>query len=274
MKTVFSSNYDLAHVYAQRMQHEGRANSMFFEGDKIYSYGYHYELARFIDDKTILINNRGYSSSTGKHIGIVSGATSQYKQFYTMSCDIELVYNQIIELKDKLSKARKPEIYIKDILSLWTSLNEYINYTKKKVKKNTQYKEIKSIVNALNEDSGNYTEKLAELAKKRAKQQKAKERKELKIKLEKFFNYEIDSFRVSNEDYLRISKDGQFIETSQRVKVEINKAAALYKLIKAGKDIKGYTIDYYTVIGLNGVLRIGCHNINRDNMTKIGEQII
>ena len=74
MKTVFD-NYDCVHTFAQRTQNEGRTsnNNIFFEGDKIYSYGYHYELGRFLDDKTILINDKGYSVSTGKHIRFISG---------------------------------------------------------------------------------------------------------------------------------------------------------------------------------------------------------
>ena len=45
-------------------------------------------------------------------------------------------------------------------------------------------------------------------------------------------------------------------------------------MIKAGKDIKGYKIDKYTVISINGTLKIGCHNINRANVTEVGEQLL
>ena len=81
MKTIFS-NSDLVHTFAQQTQQEGRTpnNGMFFYNQKIYSYGYHYLLGEFLDSETILINNSGYSVSTGKHISLVSNATRQYKQ--------------------------------------------------------------------------------------------------------------------------------------------------------------------------------------------------
>ena len=42
-------------------------------------------------------------------------------------------------------------------------------------------------------------------------------------------------------------------------------------MIKAGKDIKGHKIDGYTVIGLNGVLTIGCHKIERKEIDRFAK---
>jgi hypothetical protein len=50
MKTVFSNAQDCVHAFAQRQTPQGRSGNVFFYGDKIYSYGYHYLLAEFIDD--------------------------------------------------------------------------------------------------------------------------------------------------------------------------------------------------------------------------------
>jgi hypothetical protein len=288
MKRVFSKSADVIHCFAQQMQNEGRnsSSSVFFEtsynsytkayGTKLYSYGHHYLLAEFLDANTIFINDDGYSVTTSKHISEVSYGTRQYKQFFKSKSDLETVYNTVISCKNKLARARKPELYINTILQLWESLNEFLVHTKaKKYKSNSMYKEIKKIVSLLNEDVDTYKEKLKELAIKKAKADKLKAKKELKINLEKFFNYEIDFFRINNsDDYLRISKDGNFIETSQSVKVDLQEAKILYKLIKAGKDIKGHKIGYYTVISINGTLKIGCHNINTKNMHEIGEKIL
>ena len=54
MKTVFT-NTDTIHTFAQQTQYEGRnsTNTIFFEGNKIYSYGYHYLLGEFLDRNTI-----------------------------------------------------------------------------------------------------------------------------------------------------------------------------------------------------------------------------
>ncbi len=69
MKTVFT-NSQLAHVWAQLSQPNGRSGSMFFEGAKLYSYGLHYLLAQVHTVKGrrfALINETRYSNTTCKH---------------------------------------------------------------------------------------------------------------------------------------------------------------------------------------------------------------
>ncbi len=200
MKTVFSNAHDVIHVFAQRNQSHGRSSNVFFYGDKIYSYGYHYLLGEFIDDKTIVIDNKGYSSTTNKHICWVTGATRQYKQFFTRSCDIHHVHRQVLSLNDKLATARKPENYINQILSLWDSLNEYIKYTKNKnTPKDDRYKEIKRIVKAIQSQPQEYQQKLAEAKKKQELAKQRKEAKQIKDTLSKFYNYEVHTFRIGEK---------------------------------------------------------------------------
>lgn len=275
MKTVFSSAHDVIHAFAQRNQSQGRSSSVFFYNDKIYSYGYHYLLGEFIDDKTIVIDNRGYSNTTSKHIHWIIGATRQYKQFFTMSCDIYHVHRQVLSLKDKLAKAKKPEKYINEMLSLWVSLNEFIKYTKNKnTPKDDRYKEIKRIVKAIQSQPQEYQQKLAEVKKKQELAKKRKEEKQIKDTLSKWYNYEVHTFRIGEKDYLRISQDGNNVETSQHVKVSIDEARTLYQLICKGIDIQGHRISNYIVNSINGTLKIGCHNINMESVHKVGKQII
>ena len=275
MKTVFSNAQDCVHAFAQRQQPQGRSGNVFFYGDKIYSYGYHYLLAEFIDDKTILINDSGYSSTTSKHISYVTGGTRQYKQFFTTRCEIGLVYSQVLSLQGKLANARKPENYINRILSLWDSLNEYVKHIKSKnIPKDTRYKAIKAIVKHLNVDSVQYQQKLADAKKKDEAAKKRKEAKQIKESLTKWYKYEIDSFRVGDTDYLRLSQDGSTVETSQYVKVSTDEARTLYKAICNGVDIKGHRISNYIVNSINGRLKIGCHNIDMDSVHKVGKQLI
>jgi len=54
----------------------GQGSNLFFEGDVIYSYGYHFPIARKVDgsDMRILFTTRGYSPTTGKQMGqVMSG---------------------------------------------------------------------------------------------------------------------------------------------------------------------------------------------------------
>ena len=134
MKTVFS-NSELVHVYAQQSQEHGRSNSMFFEYAEIYSYGRHYLLGEFKDRETILINDTGYSNATAKHIGLLTSATTQYKQFFVTRTNSDIVFPEIKSLFYSLPKARTRKIQIlNDIKALWKDFNEYLDYLNVKEK--------------------------------------------------------------------------------------------------------------------------------------------
>jgi len=273
MKTVFD-NYDCVHTFAQRTQDKGRTsnNNIFFEGDKIYSYGYHYELGRFLDDKTILINDKGYSASTGKHIRLLIGATSQYKQYYKTKTDIDIVYREIMYLKKKLAKARKPQMYISEIYSLWNCLNEYINDRKRNaLRKHKEYKELLKFVDSLQDETS--IEDLRNWAKEEARKKKDKEQKQLTENLAKFREYKTDYFRIGGKDYLRLSKCAQFVETSQGVKIDAEEAKRYLKLLKSGAIMRGAKIGNYTTISFDKLLRIGCHNISKEEVQYIDDHL-
>ena len=87
MKKVFSSHNEAAHIWASQSQNEGRAGNIEFEGQTIYSYGRHFPVARFAPEfgDIVLFTSRGYSSSTGKHKGIIRAAIpDSYQVIY---CD-------------------------------------------------------------------------------------------------------------------------------------------------------------------------------------------
>lgn len=77
MKRVFRNHSELAHIWAQRKQSEGRAGNMLFDGDAIYSWGKHWTIARFHDTPSgvvVLVNNNKRSVSTSQHANEVRGA--------------------------------------------------------------------------------------------------------------------------------------------------------------------------------------------------------
>jgi hypothetical protein len=272
MKKVFTNSADVLHLFAQQTQEHAKCSNVFFYGKKCYSYGYHYKLAEFIEHENstfVLINNTGYSMTTNKHIAQVTGATRQYKQYYENNVNLDLVLNFVKNQYDKLLKAKKPALYIDAILSKFEAFKEYpLN----KNIKNDKYKELKNIANlvtqiALNVD--NFKDTLKELKKANEKKQKSILNKSIK----NFEEYKVN-FIKSEQDYLRFSQCGEYIETSQQVRTTINEAKALYSLILAKKDIKGYNIAGYIVTSLNGTLKIGCHKINIQSMNKIGKQLI
>ena len=286
MKKIFSNTDEVIHVYAQQTQSEGRntTRSIFFEGRKIYSYGYHYLLGEFINNgKAIIINDEGYSVTTSKHISKLRTATNHYEQFNVTNIDIDNVYNEISKDLINLSKARKPQIYLEGIFSLFEQLNEWIEYTKANkikhkyvVKKSiSKYRELKNIVKELKENYNTFLSNLKE-AEKIAKETKRKiEIEQLKTALDKFNSYKSNFFRIGDFDYLRLSKDNTKVETSQGIKIEISEAKKLYLAIQNKIDIVGYKLGYYTINNINSKsLKAGCHNICIKNIEQIGNKLL
>ena len=278
MKTVFNSNREVAHVFAQQTQFEGRARHLYFYGNKIYSYGIHFLLAEFITnkagEKAILINDEQYSNSTRKHQKLVVAATRQYRQFFLSNSNGEKVLTRLSNYIDLTAKARKPEIYINSAIQIFNAFKEFCQW---KNERPQQFAEITGLMekyflsDTASEMLGRRKKQIIEAQAKR----RAAEKSRFQNALQRFFNYETSCISGnSGEDFCRLSKDLQRVETTRGVRVDVNDAAKLYRRIKAGKDIHGYRIDYYTVISLNGVLKIGCHNINLSNMHAIGEKLL
>jgi hypothetical protein len=204
---------------------------------------------------------------------MLTGATRQYRQIFTSDTDITQVKYRIIEASEKLKNARKPDIYVTSIIKDFEVLTDYLKEFKKvNILKSDDYKAIKKIYSALKKDEGKYLEQ----AKERGKKEREKALIVFKERLDKFFKYEIDNLYslVVKEDYLRISKDGTQVETTQQVRIDIEDARNLYRLIKAGKDVAGERIGNYRVNSLNGHLVVGCHRINTKNMQEVGEKIL
>lgn len=276
MRKVLRNTDEVIHVFAQQTQSEGRnqSGSIFFYNNKIYSYGYHYLLGEFIDKETILINDKGYSVTTSQHINSLREATNQYKRFYITETNLDLVHAEINFSLSKIPKARTNKaIYLKRILYLFEKLNEYLIYTKTKAKvsKLKEYREIKKIAQRLETDKEQILFEAAEMVKAKEKKQLEKNKEAIKL----WRSHEKMYLHGIRNSLLRLSKDFANVETSGGVKIEVKKAKVLYKLIEAGKDIKGFKLDYYTVIGIkDNILKIGCHNIPLNEVQSIGKQLI
>lgn len=105
----------------------GHGSNIFIDGTTIFSYGYHFPIARITDKKdengkTIaLFTNRGYSNSTAKHKNHVWGALNR-EGYRIITCDIsglridneviKLLKEEVEKLYQKATRARKE--YIKE----------------------------------------------------------------------------------------------------------------------------------------------------------------
>ena len=124
------TNKETIKTYLEKWHTHGQSANLFFEYSNIYSYGYHYLLGKFLDDNFLIINNKGYSNTTSKHIHLLRGTANQMKitNFSTSNVDTISVYNELKYLESKLHKARKPEIWYNRINNLY---NKWYDFTKK-----------------------------------------------------------------------------------------------------------------------------------------------
>lgn len=265
MKKVFSNSSEVIHLFAQRTQSEARSSNVFFYGDSIYSYGRHYELARFLDDQNILINNRGYSVTTSKHISDVTYATKQFTQWFTMQTEPDLVCSQLKQLKRKLAKARKPAIYISEAVELIAKFNDWLRFSGK-LNLNS---ELNELIEFFNLDGSQLTDKIKDYANELRKIEADKKDRQrqafdsFRIAFIRFEPYQEFKYASKSQfDLVRISECSTMLETSQNVRVPLLDAVKLYKALKAGGDIVGERIGSYQIRNVSGdCVKIGCHNI-------------
>lgn len=74
---------EVAHIWAHRLQDAAKSGNVFMDGDSIYSYGYHFEIARWVlplngSERIAMYNTQSRSASTAKHQAAVRMAMDKY----------------------------------------------------------------------------------------------------------------------------------------------------------------------------------------------------
>ena len=268
MKTVFT-NSEIFHVFNEQKQETGRTpnRNIFFENNKIYSYGYHYLLGEFIDENTIVINNSGYSRTTNTHISMLRNATRDKKQFFTEQVDPKKALINLENWLNKLPRAtRLKQDYILEIDFCFKKYTEFIDYTKKEI--SILNKETHEKIISLKDSFYNNFDNLEQEIKEQQKRQKEKDKQAIKENLIKWKSNEINYFKNNTgKDFLRLNSEN--IETSQGVKIPMIEAKRLLKLIDT-KNIIGQRVDNrFIVKSFDSILRVGCHNIDINEINYI-----
>lgn len=284
MKKVFSSHASLSHAWANQTHEIGKASAMFFDGPVIYSYGYHYEIARYIDapngEKVCFINSNGYSNSTAKHTNHVSRAipkniTKYYVPFQLSggyyqkdnSVSVEklpaIIENMYINCKnycfDQI-KARTNTSYFRQAVSLYSNILEICLLFNLEAP-NMPYNYIEA------ENKYNF---LINTQTQRENIKAAKELEKSKELLIKWLNHEHNGQLYNIPVNLRISKDGQFIETTKGAKVDYIKGLELFNRLVNKENVNGHKINGFTLLeNSTEAVTIGCHVINWPIINKL-----
>lgn len=296
-KKVFSPD-ELAHVWARQSQAEGRTptNNFYFYRDTIYSYGSHFPIAKILPSGVVLCTYRTYSNTTSKHVWAVKHAVNHKEIVYCSNPNSDPWYNltqesRNIEAQKDISEAPRRRQATRDnakseakqlverarayCLAVGTTLEKELRALRKSTDLGQQ-KACDLFMWAIDMNfdyAGAILKRNAAIKKARTKAEKLKAENQKKF-LAEWLNGEGDAWLL---DYsmtpvmmrLRKIEDGdKIVETTHGAKVSYDAAKLLYRMIIAGKDIKGHKIDGYTVISLNGVLKIGCHEIPRTEIDR------
>lgn len=283
MKRVFRNHDEVCHVWAQQTQSEGKAGNIFFEGKSIYSYGRHFEAARFVDRETVLLNSYRYSVSTAQHLSLIRQAV-RHKQVFTVPsmtdhrANVTYLIEQARDHFDKAKRARKrAEWEMGYGRATVQTTRDYI--TKLRVSVPDSHVELWQ---ALHTDTYLNSEVQAELlAKARAAQAAEREAtKQARIKREAEEAAQLAKWVAGELSYGRFSamrlrvKDDE-VQTTHGARVPVSEARKLYRALKAGVNVEGQQVGYYRVTRVtDSELVIGCHNIPLSEVERIAPEVM
>ena len=264
-----SSQNEVAHIFAQRSQPEGKAGNMFFEGNSIYSYGHHFKIAAFVDikgEQVVLFNSHSYSNSTAKHKSLVLRAVNHYELFEVPILpsyaeltpsnhedNVAYFEKEVNEAIRKASRARKyVDFHLSAAQNLVGKMKRYSYLFDVTLTTSQQ-----DLINMF--DSGELvnSERLNAIKQKEVERQYAiiAENKE---KIDEWINGERSTLPKMSKIFLR--RIGDNVETSWGAIVSASEARLLFNAIRNGLNVVGNTIGHYTILNIdkNG-LKIGCH---------------
>lgn len=82
MRKVLKSSNEVFHFWANKVQSEGKAGAVFFDGEYVFSYDRHFAIARHLPNRTVAFTTRGYSNTTAKHISQARSAASHLTRVF------------------------------------------------------------------------------------------------------------------------------------------------------------------------------------------------
>lgn len=98
MKQSFQSNLQLAKTWAAQSQSFAKGPSMLFHFQTLYSYGEHFELAKFVKapkgETVVFVNDNFYSMTTRKHLNIALRVIPKDVFCFTIPFSISSVYSR------------------------------------------------------------------------------------------------------------------------------------------------------------------------------------
>jgi len=261
-------------------------NRLFAESNLLYSYRYGAMIAKKLDNQTILVDTRSFSSTTSKQQSLLRRAIpNNWNVIYVedpSQTPKVLIQRSIYKIKDTLDKI--PKAISKKLEYLQIANYERINILKliaiyPEQCSLTDFRWLENSFEPKNYIDEVWLKKQEEKeAKRKLKQQKEDEFRTLKgeEQLALWLNFETnDCYSYTGLTRLRYNEKAQVIQTTQGITIHKDKVKELYELLRDGKDVIGLKIDNtYTVISLkDGVLCIGCHKLDIKQLLTFGSRV-
>jgi len=289
MQTVFN-NSDLCHVFAQQSQEYGKnaGETLFFEDKVIYSYGYHYPMAKIIDGFA-LVNSSRYSNTTAKQTSFLKRALYQTiievpnpkaKSKEDHIKNMDNFFDNVIQYQKKASRARTEEnrdLYDMQSRTEVEQLTQYVELFKIK-----PLKKYRLLIESNDLSETTEAEIIRRIkAEKRAKAKLIKAQKDALKDWKKGKRVHIMTNHAGGE-LLRIK--GESIETSKGIKLTFEEGERLFKIVNKVRGQKEdfkpenralkvngyYSIDY---INTKGDLKAGCHFIKWEEIKETAKKL-
>ncbi len=279
MKQTFRSNQEVCHIWASRSQEYGVCGSIYFRGDTIYSYGSHFPMAKFIGDDVVLVTTLKHSSTTSCHQGLVSQAIPpSYKQYHVdtvMGDRLQHVMYYAARLEStykKFPRARtNSHRYYERNHQIMDEMLDYAERFRCKSKLPNYSRFV--LASPENKETADMQREVFTAKQKQIRKTKAAEIKKAKAKNAKMEQLWLSGVMTQgvkfSEVRVRVNPlDPKELNTSSGAYVPLREAKTLYRLIKRNKPVQGIKIGSYTVTGINGTLRVGCHEISRTEIDR------
>lgn len=275
-----ATHQSVTHAWAHQTGKNRKGFNMFYDGPTIYSYGYHFPIARLVTladgREVVLFTNRKYSVSTSKHVTYTRRAVNHMVVFSVTDPSVDPSRKDVEEMLEKATleaaKSKRARVYkashLQQALSYTNEAQALIEAFSIPGFENYNW-DLEAIQAQLDEAAANRMAQEAEARRLKAERERKQYREDIWPSVKRWLRGEVASRQARTSRPLpRISSD--IVETTWGATVPL---AIAIKLYHKALECRRTHVEYVpprrihvgdfalTRIKSNGDLVVGCHDI-------------
>jgi hypothetical protein len=296
MRNILSSNDEAIHFWANKVQPSGKCGSVFFEDEKLYSYGKHFCVARHLPNGAVAFSTEKTSNTTNKHRSKAMYAARHLNKVYCADPDNSADANMRLARRD-IAEALEDAEHKKGIrattrlrlrgqaLHLAEEANQYLAALPAAERGSIKPIDTTNLEGVREALAAQMAQQCAAAAKSRAEflgvqLRRMEEQQRLAIEdLAKWREGGISRYYLHHlPTALRLK--GEMVQTSRGAEIPITHAKRLWPMILATIKSKvpltlPVALGHYQLskIDTDGSITVGCHEIAFDELAKIAIQL-